>query len=87
MSLMTWLLQFVAFSMTSKSTNIQRIPAGVLSVMFFAFVAQAAGIKADFKKVHQCIFCHGKDGLATNPKAPNLIGESAIYIEKQLVTF
>lgn len=35
----------------------------------------------------QCSVCHGKDGLATVPDAPNLAGESAIYIEKQLMAF
>ncbi len=34
-----------------------------------------------------CNVCHGKDGIAQNPEAPNLAGESAIYIEKQLVAF
>lgn len=39
------------------------------------------------KQAIQCNVCHGKNGLATNPEAPNLAGESAIYIEKQLVSF
>ena len=44
-------------------------------------------LKLGKKKARMCIVCHGKDGLATNPEAPNLAGESAIYIEKQLVAF
>lgn len=35
----------------------------------------------------QCNVCHGKDGLAVMPDAPNLAGESSIYIEKQLMAF
>ena len=49
--------------------------------------ASAADIRAGKKKAVMCNVCHGKNGLATNPEAPNLAGESAIYIEKQLFAF
>ena len=58
------------------------LAACVLSVQ-----ASAADIKLGKKKARMCNVCHGKNGLATNPDAPNLAGESAIYIEKQLVAF
>ena len=32
----------------------------------------------------KCTVCHGLDGLAKNPDAPNLAGDSANYIRKQL---
>ena len=35
----------------------------------------------------QCAVCHGADGIAVNPDAPNLAGEAAIYIERQLRAF
>lgn len=47
----------------------------------------AADLKLGKKKARMCNVCHGKNGLATNPEAPNLAGESSIYIEKQLVAF
>lgn len=34
-----------------------------------------------------CVACHGADGLAVNPDAPNLAGESTIYIETQIKAF
>lgn len=52
-----------------------------------AIPAQSADIKSGKKLARQCAVCHGKDGIATNPEAPNLAGESAIYIEKQLLAF
>ena len=58
------------------------LAAGALSVG-----ALAADIKLGKKKARVCNVCHGQNGLATNPEAPNLAGESAIYIEKQLVAF
>lgn len=35
----------------------------------------------------QCSACHGKDGISKDPEAPNLAGQSALYIEKQLVDY
>ncbi len=50
-------------------------------------VAQAADIAAGKKKAMMCAVCHGKDGIAVNPDAPNLAGEAASYIERQLKAF
>lgn len=58
-----------------------------LAVVLAAAPAIAADIKAGRQKAMQCSVCHGRDGLAVNPDAPNLAGESAIYIEKQLKAF
>lgn len=34
-----------------------------------------------------CVACHGADGLAQRPDAPNLAGETNIYIDTQLKAF
>lgn len=34
-----------------------------------------------------CVSCHGADGIATFPDAPNLAGETNIYIDTQLKAF
>jgi cytochrome c553 len=34
-----------------------------------------------------CAVCHGIDGIGRNPDVPNLAGESASYIERQLKAF
>lgn len=46
-----------------------------------------ADLAAGKKKAMQCAVCHGRNGVAVNPEAPNLAGESSIYIEKQLKAF
>ncbi len=46
-----------------------------------------AELSAGKKKAVQCTPCHGHNGVATNPEAPNLAGESSIYIAKQLNAF
>lgn len=47
----------------------------------------AADIAAGKKRAMQCSVCHGPNGIAVNPDAPNLAGESAGYIERQLKAF
>jgi cytochrome c553 len=34
-----------------------------------------------------CVACHGADGIAVNPDAPNLAGETTIYLDTQLKAF
>lgn len=36
---------------------------------------------------NQCGVCHGLDGMARVPDAPNIGGESAFYLERQLNLF
>ena len=39
------------------------------------------------KKAVMCAVCHGLNGLSKNPEAPNLAGDNANYIIKQLKAF
>ena len=51
-------------------------------------LAHAGGDVARGREVAgQCVVCHGLDGIATRPDAPNLAGESPFYIEGQLEAF
>lgn len=50
-------------------------------------VAHSADPDAGRKLAVQCKTCHGLDGIAKIPIAPNLAGESQIYTEKQLKAF
>lgn len=47
----------------------------------------AADAAAGRQLATQCQTCHGIDGIAKIPIAPNLAGESQIYLEKQLKDF
>lgn len=49
--------------------------------------AEAADALAGKKKAAMCAVCHGIDGLSKNPDAPNLAGNNANYIMKQLHAF
>lgn len=43
--------------------------------------------KAGQRKAAQCMTCHGLDGVAKIPNAPNIGGETTFYLEKQLKAF
>lgn len=38
-------------------------------------------------KVGGCVACHGADGIGKAPQYPNLQGQKAAYLEKQLKAF
>ena len=60
------------------------ISIGLILVSLSAFGADLSKGKA---LSSQCSVCHGKNGIAKDPEAPNLAGLSAFYIEKTLVDY
>jgi len=57
------------------------------AAVWMAFASRAADAASGRTKAAKCTVCHGLDGIAKNPNAPNLAGESTIYIRKQLSAF
>lgn len=49
--------------------------------------ALAADAAAGKVKAQQCAVCHGPNGLATAPDAPNLAGQPALYTAAQLKAY
>ncbi|MDR2187779.1 MAG: cytochrome c [Azonexus sp.] len=50
--------------------------------------AHAAGDPAAaIAKLGACVACHGADGIGKAPQYPNLQGQKAAYLEKQLKAF
>jgi cytochrome c553 len=49
--------------------------------------AKAADAAAGKQKAQMCMVCHGLDGIARVPDAPNLAGENAVYTTRQLQAF
>lgn len=49
--------------------------------------AAAGDAKAGRQKALQCQTCHGLDGLSKLPEAPNLAGQTEIYLVKALKDF
>ncbi|RWK40919.1 MAG: cytochrome c [Mesorhizobium sp.] len=51
-------------------------------------LAQAGGDAASGKKIMlKCQVCHGKDGIAKLPEAPNIAGQKEAYLVKALMEF
>jgi cytochrome c553 len=62
--------------------------AALVAATFVASSALAADADVGKKKVSAaCAVCHGLDGIAKNPEAPNLAGETTTYLVKQLKAF
>lgn len=52
-----------------------------------AAAAQTADPSAAAGLTQTCRVCHGLDGVGTNPMIPNIGGQSAEYLSKQLQDF
>ena len=64
------------------------IGGGIMLAVLCASSAGAQDIAAGKKKAAgTCAVCHGQDGLAKVPDAPNLAGNNPVYIAKQLNAF
>jgi cytochrome c553 len=47
----------------------------------------AADVAAGHTRASQCMACHGINGIATAPDAPNLAGQNESYLVAQLSAF
>lgn len=59
----------------------------LLGLASYAANAHAGDPKAGRQKAIQCQTCHGLDGLAKIPEAPNLAGQSETYLKKALTDY
>lgn len=60
---------------------------GVIAATAFSTSDAAADVAAGRTKAGMCAVCHGLNGIAKNPEAPNLAGDNANYLKKQLHAF
>lgn len=59
----------------------------VILASLFAIPALAADIDAGKAKSGMCAACHGGAGISAVPMYPNLAGQKAMYLSKQLKDF
>jgi cytochrome c553 len=57
------------------------------AVLLMGGAAVAGDIAAGKTKAASCAGCHGADGISANPLWPNLAGQKAPYLAKQLKAF
>jgi cytochrome c553 len=63
------------------------ISAAAMAIALDAGPAAGADAAAGKQKAQMCAVCNGLDGIAKVPDAPNLAGESTIYLTQQLQAF
>ena len=62
--------------------------AALCALLVVTATARAAGIaSAGAAKAIACAGCHGVDGISPSPQWPNLAGQKAVYLVKQLQDF
>lgn len=59
----------------------------LVSLVFVSFAAQATDIDKGKQSALSCQSCHGATGISTNPLYPNLAGQKATYLVKQIRDF
>jgi len=67
--------------------SISRAGLIILCTFLFSPILSAADLEAGQQRASACFGCHGADGISLNPKYPNLAGQSAEYLVKQLNAF
>jgi cytochrome c553 len=67
--------------------HVKIVAASLVCAAIWSFPAPAADVAAGKAKAQMCAVCHGLNGIAKVPDAPNLAGESAVYTTKQLKAF
>lgn len=74
-----------------KMRNYPKAAHHLLLACAFAIVAPVVMAQDDTAAtvalVGTCVACHGADGIGKSPQYPNLQGQKAAYLEKQLKAF
>lgn len=72
---------------TMRPLKWHRVAMAALAAACVTSTSFAADVKAGRAKAVQCQACHGMDGLAKVPEAPNLAGQNEDYLVKALKDF
>lgn len=70
-----------------RRTALLLAAAGTLSAAAPAFAQAQQDAPEPPAKLSTCLPCHGRDGIGTAPLNPNLAGQKALYMVKQLKAF
>ena len=69
-------------------SSAEALSIGACFAVFVSAQAEAGDAKAGRAKAESvCGVCHGVDGLAKIPEAPNLAGQSETYLTEQITAF
>ncbi|MCB1678872.1 MAG: cytochrome c [Halioglobus sp.] len=63
------------------------LPAVLLAFAVASAHAETSSEASGRKQLLSCVACHGADGIGKAPDYPNLRGQKAAYLEKQLKAY
>jgi cytochrome c553 len=63
------------------------LPLLVLGLLAATNPSRADDIEGGRQKAQSCAMCHGVNGIAQMPGAPNLAGQPAMYVAEQLKNY
>lgn len=63
------------------------LAAAIVAIAYATAAVAQGDPAAGHKKALQCQACHGLDGMAKLPDAPNLAGQNPVYLVKALQDF
>ena len=63
------------------------LPLASLACLLLPVAASAQEAEVPVALLGTCVACHGADGIGKAPQYPNLAGQKAPYLEKQLKAF
>ncbi len=66
---------------------LNKLISGLVLMLLPLALTAAGNIEAGKQKATTCVVCHGADGNSSNPSWPNLAGQHAEYIKRQLLDF
>lgn len=78
----------MALTLFGQEFGVRALIGSLAVLVACSTAAQAGGDASAGKKVMlKCQVCHGKDGLAKVPDAPNIAGQKEPYLVKALTAF
>jgi nitrite reductase (NO-forming)/hydroxylamine reductase len=76
-----------SYAKLEEIMSLSKLVLFTISIVFLAPSVWAADLEAGKQRASSCFGCHGPDGISLNPNYPNLAGQSAEYLSKQLNAF
>lgn len=73
--------------MLSAAMSARRAALCVLALLLASPFASAQNLPEGRRKANVCAACHGVDGVGRFPEVPHLAGQSAAYLERQMLAY